>query len=83
VVRVIGDRLATAEATTWLGALDASGVPCGLVKSVKAALADIEASPVTGVAPSVPGTVRRRAPLLDQHGELIRREGWGAFASKN
>jgi formyl-CoA transferase len=83
VVRVIGDCLATAEASTWLRALDAAGVPCGVVKSVKAALAEIETSPVTGVAPSVPGTVRRRAPRLDQHGELIRREGWGAFVSKS
>jgi crotonobetainyl-CoA:carnitine CoA-transferase CaiB-like acyl-CoA transferase len=83
VVRVIGDRLATAEAASWLGALDAAGVPCGVVRSVRAALEGVEASPVTGVAPSVPGTVRRRAPMLDQHGELIRREGWGAFSSIN
>lgn len=83
VVRTIGERLLTAAATEWLGALDAAGVPCGVVRSVKAALADVEASPVTGVAPSVPGTVRRRAPTLDQHGTLIRREGWGAFGSKS
>lgn len=83
VVRAIGDRLATADAAAWLGALDAAGVPCGVVRSVKAALADVEASPVTGVAPSVPGTVRRRAPTLDQHGTLVRREGWGAFRSKS
>ena len=83
VVRALSERLATAEAGSWLGALDAVGVPCGVVRSVKDALADVEASPVTGVAPSIPGTVRRRAPTLDQHGELIRREGWGAFSSKN
>lgn len=83
VVRTIGDRLATDNAAAWLGALDAEGVPCGVVRSVKAALADVEASPVTGVAPSVPGTVRRRAPTLDQHGTLVRREGWGAFGSKS
>lgn len=83
VVRAIGDRLATDEAAAWLGALDAAGVPCGVVRSVKAALADVEASPVTGVAPSIPGTVRRRAPTLDQHGTLVRDKGWGAFGSKS
>jgi crotonobetainyl-CoA:carnitine CoA-transferase CaiB-like acyl-CoA transferase len=82
VVKAISARLATAEAGTWLGALDAAGVPCGVVRSVKDAIADIEASPVTGITPSIPGTVRRRAPTLDQHGELIRREGWRAFDSE-
>lgn len=79
VVRTIADRLATATTTQWLGALGAAGVPCGVVRSVKQALSDVQASPVTGVAPSVPGTVRRPPPRLDQHGTAIRRDGWGAF----
>jgi crotonobetainyl-CoA:carnitine CoA-transferase CaiB-like acyl-CoA transferase len=83
VVHAIGEQLSTADAASWLGALDAAGVPCGVVRSVKAALADVEASPVTGVTPSVPGTVRRRPPTLDQHGTLIREVGWEAFGVKS
>ena len=79
VVRAIAGRLATAHARHWLGALEAVGVPCGVVQTVSQALADFPASPVTGVAPSVPGTVRLRPPRLDEHGELIRRRGWAAF----
>jgi len=79
VVRAIADRLATADTIHWLGALGKVGVPCGVVRTVREALTDVPASLVTGVAPSVPGTVRRRPPRLDEHGELIRRDGWGAF----
>ena len=46
------------------------------------ALGSAAASPLTGLAPSVPpGRVRRRPPLLDEHGDAIRRLGWGAFAA--
>jgi crotonobetainyl-CoA:carnitine CoA-transferase CaiB-like acyl-CoA transferase len=83
VVSAITNRLLTGTAETWLGALDGGGVPCGVVRSVKEALADVEASPLTGVSPSVPGTVRRRPPRLDEHGSLIRREGWKAFGAKS
>ena len=79
VVHAIAIRVAGAETGYWLGALSAQGVPCGVVRSVKEALADIPASPVTGVTPSVPGMVRRRPPKLDEHGALVRSEGWGAF----
>jgi crotonobetainyl-CoA:carnitine CoA-transferase CaiB-like acyl-CoA transferase len=79
VVRAIADRVATGDTAHWLGALGRGGVPSGVVRSVKQALSDVPASPVTGVAPSVPGTVRRPPPKLDEHGALIRREGWGAF----
>jgi crotonobetainyl-CoA:carnitine CoA-transferase CaiB-like acyl-CoA transferase len=79
VVRTIAGRLATADTAHWLGELGEVGVPCGVVRSVKQALLDVPASPVTGVAPSVPGTVRRGPPKLDEHGALIRREGWGVF----
>lgn len=79
VVRAIADRVATAETSHWLGLLEKAGVPCGIVRTVKEALGDVPANAVTGVAPSVPGTIRRPPPKLDQHGDLIRREGWGAF----
>ena len=79
VVGAIADRLTTADASHWLGRLGAAGVPCGVVRSVTEALSVIPASRVTGVAPSVPGSVRRPPPKLDQHGAAIRREGWGVF----
>lgn len=79
VVNAIAARIATADTSHWLGALNAVGVPCGVVRTVKEALADVPGSPVTGVTPAVPGTVRRRPPRLDEHGALIRSEGWGAF----
>jgi crotonobetainyl-CoA:carnitine CoA-transferase CaiB-like acyl-CoA transferase len=82
VVSAITNRLSMDTAEKWLGALDAAGVPCGVVRSVREALADVEASPVTGVSPSVPGTVRMRPPRLDEHGALIRRMGWEAFGAK-
>lgn len=80
VVTAIAERVSTAATRHWLGALGAAGVPCGVVRSVKEALADVPASPVTGVTPSVPGSIRRRPPRLDEHGPLIRSEGWDAFA---
>ena len=75
----ITNRLSTADTSHWLGALEKAGVPCGVVRSVREALAGYPASAVTGVAPSVPGTVRLRPPKLDEHGEEIRRNGWSAF----
>ncbi|HEX6314415.1 MAG TPA: CoA transferase, partial [Gemmatimonadaceae bacterium] len=80
VVQALALRLASDDAAVWLGALESNGVPCGVVRTVQEALADVGGSPVTGVTPSVPGTVRRRPPKLDEHGALIRRHGWGAFA---
>jgi crotonobetainyl-CoA:carnitine CoA-transferase CaiB-like acyl-CoA transferase len=79
VVDAIAACLTTADASHWLGALEAAGVPCGVVRSVRDALGDVAHSPVTGISPSVPGTVRRRPPKLDEHGAAIRRVGWGAF----
>lgn len=80
IVAAFAERLATRPAATWGAALDAAGVPNGVVKSVLEALRDTAASPLTGVAPSVPGTVRFAPPSLDEHGALIRKRGWEAFA---
>lgn len=82
VVNTIAARLRTDDAPVWLGALEAEGVPCGVVRSVAQALADVDASPVTGVSPSVPGSVRLPPPRLDEHGDLIRRDGWSAFDNR-
>lgn len=81
VVQALASRLATHDTANWLGALESHGVPCGVVRSVQQAIADVGGNPVTGITPSVPGTVRRRPPKLDEHGALIRRLGWGAFHS--
>jgi crotonobetainyl-CoA:carnitine CoA-transferase CaiB-like acyl-CoA transferase len=79
VVRAVVERVRTRSAQDWIAVLDAAGVPCGVVRGVAEALREEEASPATGVAPSVPGTVRLPAPRLDEHGDEIRRAGWGAF----
>jgi crotonobetainyl-CoA:carnitine CoA-transferase CaiB-like acyl-CoA transferase len=80
VVRGIAAVVATRPAAEWLRVLEAAGVPCGVVKPVLEALREVEASPLTGVAPQAPGAVRRPPPRLDEHGTLVRAEGWNAFA---
>jgi len=81
VVAEIAARLRTRNAAEWLAALEGAGVPCGVVKPVLEALREVAASPLTGVAPQAPGTVRRPPPRLDEHGAQVRALGWGAFAS--
>lgn len=79
IVDAFTRQLSTRPAEHWCERLRAAGVPCGLVRTVLEALADGAASPVTGVAPSVPGRVRLEPPGLGEHSELVRRHGWGAF----
>ena len=80
IVRAVAERVKTKRAAEWIAALDAVGVPCGVVRSVAEALVEEGASSVeTGVAPSVPGSIRYPPPRLDEHGPQIRRFGWGAF----
>lgn len=81
VVGALQARLREHDAAHWGELLDAAGVPNGVVKGVLEVLREVEASPLTGVAPSVPGTVRRPPPLLDEHGAAIRAAGWGARGS--
>ena len=79
IVSAFAKELATRPAAQWCATLDAAGVPNGVVQSVLEALGQSGSSPVTGVTPSVPGGVRYRPPALDEHGPLIRRQGWNAF----
>ena len=79
VVDTIAARIATASAATWIAALNAAGVPCGIVRGVHEALADVATSPRSGVAPQAPGTVRRDPPRLGEHSDLVRAHGWEAF----
>jgi crotonobetainyl-CoA:carnitine CoA-transferase CaiB-like acyl-CoA transferase len=79
VVGAIARQLSARPAAAWQRLLDESGVPNGVVKSVLEALQDVDASPLTGVAPSAGGSIRRPPPRLDEHGDAIRRSGWSAF----
>ena len=71
-------RIAERPAAEWRARLEAAGVPTGEVKTVLEALREVEASPLTGVAPSVPGdraapaAAARRAPR-----RLVRARGGG------
>ncbi len=78
LVAMIRARLVTAEAVHWTARLDAAGVPNGVVRTVLEALADVQSSPLTGVAPIAPASVRRPPPTLDQHGDAVRARGWNA-----
>ncbi len=78
LVAALRVRLVTAPASSWRARLDAAGVPNGVVRTVLEALADVEASPLTGIAPLAPSTVRRPPPKLDEHGALVRKLGWAA-----
>jgi len=79
VVEAIAARVRGESAATVLRALDAVGVPCGVVKPVLEALKAVDGSALTGVAPQGPTAVRRPPPRLDEHGALVRTRGWGAF----
>jgi crotonobetainyl-CoA:carnitine CoA-transferase CaiB-like acyl-CoA transferase len=79
VVAAIADRVRTAPARTWIARLEGVGVPGGVVKPVLEALQEVASSPLTGVAPQAPGTIRRPPPRLDEHGASVRSSGWGAF----
>jgi crotonobetainyl-CoA:carnitine CoA-transferase CaiB-like acyl-CoA transferase len=79
VVSAIAARIAGRPAAHWQVALEAAGVPCGVVRTVSEALADIPASPRAGVAPATGGVVRRLPPGLDAHGALVRAHRWSAF----
>jgi crotonobetainyl-CoA:carnitine CoA-transferase CaiB-like acyl-CoA transferase len=79
VTRTIARRIAERDAAEWLARLSKNGVPAGRVRPVSEALKDVEHSPLTGIAPSVPGTVRLPPPKLNEHGEEIRRLGWRVF----
>jgi crotonobetainyl-CoA:carnitine CoA-transferase CaiB-like acyl-CoA transferase len=76
VIATMAARLSERTAGEWIAELEREGVPCGVVKEVGDALAPLAASPLTGVPPAVPGTVRLAPPMLDEHGELVRMYGW-------
>ena len=81
VTSAIASRVRQRTADEWLARLNAAGVPAGRVRSVLEALADVDASALTGVAPAAGGRVRSPPPMLDEHGAAIRRAGWGIFSA--
>jgi len=81
ILAAFSRQLASKTAAEWREKLDAAGVPNGEVKSVLEALRDTNGSAVTGMPSSIGGLVRFPPPGLDEHGDAIRRGGWGAFGS--
>ena len=79
IVDAMAKRLVERPANEWLALLTEKGVPCGLVNSVLESLSLVKTSPLTGVAPSVPGEVRLPPPRLNEHGREVRQQGWRAF----
>ncbi|HEY0972106.1 MAG TPA: CoA transferase [Gemmatimonadales bacterium] len=80
LVARLAERLRERPAAEWLERLDVAGVPAGVVRTVLETVREAGGSPLTGMPPSVPGgTVRLPPPRLDEHGEVIRESGWGAF----
>jgi crotonobetainyl-CoA:carnitine CoA-transferase CaiB-like acyl-CoA transferase len=81
VVSRMAEAVASLPASGLIAELTAVGVPSGRVRSVSDAVAEVGGSPLTGIPPSVPGSVRLPPPRLDEHGELIRTHGWSAFSN--
>lgn len=79
VVNEIAARVRERPAVEWTERLAAAGVPNGLVRSVLETLREEPASALTGVAPSVPGSVRLPPPRLGEHGRQVRELGWSVF----
>jgi crotonobetainyl-CoA:carnitine CoA-transferase CaiB-like acyl-CoA transferase len=79
LIPALSETLRTRRAAEWLERLEGHGVPAGIVRRVTEALAEVRADPKTGIAPSIPGTVRLPPPRLDEHGALVRKLGWAAF----
>jgi crotonobetainyl-CoA:carnitine CoA-transferase CaiB-like acyl-CoA transferase len=82
LVRQIARHVVTRPAAEWMARLDREGVPAGVVRGVLEVLADVGGSPVAGMPVSVPGTIRLEPPRLDEHGALVRAQGWSAFARR-
>lgn len=76
-IEAVQRALRADSATEWQVRCDRVGVPVGMVRTVLEALADVAASPLTGVPSSVGGAVRRPPPTLGQHSNEIRQRGWG------
>jgi crotonobetainyl-CoA:carnitine CoA-transferase CaiB-like acyl-CoA transferase len=80
VVGAVASALRRRPAAEWQRLLNAAHVPCGVVKSIREAIADATtASPRSGMPSAVGGKVRFPPPALDEHGPAIRETKWGVF----
>lgn len=79
ITRIMGDCISRRPAATWVDALERADVPCGVVRSVTEVLSGTHGSALTGMPPSVPGTVERAPPMLGEHSALLHARGWAAF----
>lgn len=80
IVLAISNQLLSQPATFWIDRLSKSGIPCGVVRTVTEALADVpEASQITGIPPIANGRVRLNPPYLNEHGKEICAKYWSAF----
>ncbi|OYV72437.1 MAG: hypothetical protein B7Z72_04775 [Gemmatimonadetes bacterium 21-71-4] len=80
IVSAIAARVGERPAAHWQRALTGAGVPTGVVRTVLEVLSETAgASALLGVPSSVGGSVRRPPPRLDEHGALVRANGWAAF----
>ncbi|HMC56923.1 MAG TPA: CoA transferase [Gemmatimonadaceae bacterium] len=82
VVTAMAQTIATQPADHWMRRLSDEDVPCAVVKRVLEVIAETAgASAETGMPSAVGGEVRRPPPRLDEHGALLRAQGWSAFAA--
>jgi crotonobetainyl-CoA:carnitine CoA-transferase CaiB-like acyl-CoA transferase len=79
VVEAIAGVVRQRSAADWMACLDAVGVPCGVVRSVTEALADVAASSRSGVSPLWNGQLYLEPPTLDQDGVSVREKRWKIF----
>ena len=81
VVSAISAAVSGRQADELVRSLLQVGVPAGVVRSVPEALADVHASPLTGVMPLGDGVPMRPPPRLGEHTTQILAHGWQAFGS--
>lgn len=90
VVAELAAHFATAPANQWMTALDAAGVPCGLVRSVAEAVTtalvdegrDVTDAARSGLPPILNGRVRLEPPQLGEHSVTVREKRWAAFENR-
>lgn len=79
IVSEFSRALVVRRAADWRVVLDAAGIPNGVVQSVLEALGETNGSALTGMPSSIGGSIRFPPPGIDEHGHLVRRDGWNAF----
>jgi crotonobetainyl-CoA:carnitine CoA-transferase CaiB-like acyl-CoA transferase len=81
-VAAVQESLRTQSCEHWHTACLAAGVPTGRLRSVREAIAEVDASALTGMPSSVGGVVRDPPPLLGEHTASIRARGWSRDESR-